>query len=190
MATDVRMPVPEQLSPVVEHRLKRENAELRRQLQDAVSKQVLDQDYQQFVAEVAAARRPIPEWMVKPKSAKRHQAMPLAHLSDIHHGEHVNAAEVGYVNGFSSEISRRRVRRFFERTILLCDEYLAGVDYPGITVPVSGDLVTGNIHDELRETNDQRILPTVLDCAEMIAAGLIMLRERFGKVYALSLIHI
>jgi hypothetical protein len=181
--TDVPMPAPEHLDPVVEHKLRRENRELREQLKEAIGKQVLDQEYQQFIAEVARARRERPTWLLKAKSGKRHQATPVAHLSDVHHGEVVNPPEVGWVNGFNSQISRRRVRRFFERTIIICDEYLAGVDYPGIVVPVSGDIVTGNIHEELKETNDQHILPCVRDAADMIGAGLIMLRERFGKVY-------
>jgi hypothetical protein len=181
---DIPMPVPEKLEPIVEHRLKRENADLRAQIRESLGKQVHEQGYQQFIAEVAAARRPAPAWTLKAKSGKRHQAMPVAHLSDIHHGECVNPGEVGGVNGFDSAISKRRTRRFFEKTILLCDEYLAGVDYPGIVCPVSGDIVTGNIHDELRETNDKRILPACLEAAEMITSGLKMFAERFGSVYA------
>lgn len=181
--SDAPMPRPEVLDPIVEHRLRRENAALREQLRDALGKQVLDQEYQQFVAEVSRAKSERPSWLAKPRSSGRHHATPVAHLSDLHHGEVVNPAEVGYVNGFNLEISRRRVKRFFERIIVICDEYLAGVEYPGIVVPISGDIVTGNIHDELRETNALRILPAVRDAADIIGAGLVMLRERFGRVY-------
>lgn len=182
--SQIPMPVPETLSPIVEHKLKRENAELRSQLREALSKEVVNQDYQQFVAEVAGARRPeYPSWLLKPKSGKRHQATPVAHLSDIHHAEVVNPEEVGGVNSFNLDLSHKRTRRFFESAILLCDEYLSGVDYPGIVLPVSGDIVTGNIHEELRETNALRILPSVLDAAGMIYSGAKMFADRFGKVY-------
>lgn len=177
------MPSREVLDPIAEHKLRRENSALREQLRDSIGRQAVDLDYQRFIAQVAAARRPAPEWLYHRKAGKRHQATPVAHLSDIHHGEVVSPAEVGGVNGFDSKISRNRTKRFFERTILLCDEYLAGVEYPGIVCPVSGDIVTGNIHDELRETNDQRILPAVLDAAGIITAGLKMFADRFGSVY-------
>ena len=52
---EAAMPAPpEKLNPAQEHKLRRELRELREQLRSQVSAVVLNQEYQQFVAEVAA----------------------------------------------------------------------------------------------------------------------------------------
>jgi hypothetical protein len=37
------------------------------------------------------------------------------------------------------------------------------MDYPGIVLPLGGDMISGNIHDELTATNEINTMPTVLD---------------------------
>jgi len=173
----------ENLDPVAEHKLKTENTDLRRQLNEALSKHVLDQRYQEFIAEVAATPSTPQEWAEEPKPGRPKQAIPLSHLSDGHFDEIVDPAQVNYMNGYGRKIGRGRLKRFFQRTIRLCDDYLKGVDYPGIIMPMSGDLFSGAIHDELRETNEASLCESLRYWIDHLEAGIKMFAERFGRVY-------
>jgi hypothetical protein len=172
----------EELDPVVEHRLKMENKALRAHLSECLSREVLDQRYQTFVAEVAQYRSSIRDWQLTPKAGRTKQAMPVAHLSDTHFDERVDGPQVGWLNVYNREIAELRLRRFFEKTITLCDDYLKGVHYPGIVLCVSGDMFSGNIHEELRETNEAGICASFRYWIDPMGAGIKMLAERFGKV--------
>lgn len=175
-------PQSERLDQFQEHRLRTENRELRRQLQEALGRDVLDQRYQTFISEVGDYKRPIPTWMTEPRSGKPRQAMPVAHLSDAHFDEVVDPAQVGYVNAYNRQIAERRLRRFFEKTISLCDDYLKGVDYAGIILPVSGDMFSGSIHEELKETNAAGLCESLRYWIDPMEAGIKMLADRFGRV--------
>ena len=167
-----------------DNRIRMENADLRKQLNDALRREVLEEDYQKFVAEVARHRvEHPPNWAVTPRSGKSHQAVPVAHLSDAHFDEEVNPAEINWVNAYNRPIAEMRLRRFGEKVIVLCDEYLKGVQYPGIVVPVSGDMFSGNIHDELRETNFDQLCGSFRYWIDPMYAMVKMLADRFGKVF-------
>lgn len=50
----------------------------------------------------------------------------------------------------------------------------------------AGDLITGNIHDELQETNYGEPTETVLEYVDDYVAGIKMLREEYGKVHVVE----
>lgn len=180
--SQIPMPVPESLSPIAEHRLRRENTELKRQLREAISQRVLDQDYQAFVAEVAGYASAPPDWSLKPKAHRARQAMPVAHLSDAHFAERIYPEQVGWVNAYDTPIQEARLKRFGEKTISLCDDYLKGVSYPGIVLPVSGDMFSGSIHEELKETNVAGLCDSFRYWIDPMSALIKMLADRFGHV--------
>ncbi len=179
----VAMPEPaEKLTLQQEHKLRRELRELREQLRAQVGTVVLNQEYQQFVAEVAKLRAAPPAWCVKAKPHRARQAIPLLHLSDAHFDEVVDAAQVGGLNCYTREIALGRLRRFFEKGVAICDDYLKGVDYPGVVCAVSGDMFSGSIHEELKETNEAGLCESLRYWIDPLYAGIQMLAERFGKV--------
>lgn len=169
-------------SPLEDRRIKMEVADLRAKLNEALSKQVLDQRYQAFVSELAASQREYPKWVLEPRK-QSHVAMPVAHLSDAHFDEVVDPKQVGFVNGYNREIATRRLKRFFEKIVNICDDYLKGVSYPGIVLAVSGDMFSGNIHQELRETNEAPLTESLMYWIDQVGAGINLLAERFGKVF-------
>jgi hypothetical protein len=134
-----------------------------------------------------ALRRPlaIPNWIKRPrrrgKAGKRVTAM--AKFSDWHYGEVVDPAEVRYLNGYDKGIADIRTHNFFDSTLRLCFDYMKGFDYEGIVVPFLGDIVTGDIHEELRETNYAPTISVILEKAPNVAAGLTLLADHFGKVW-------
>jgi hypothetical protein len=125
-----------------------------------------------------------PRWLIDgPKSSKLFHGVPTLFLSDIHHGETVFPAQVNGANQFNPEISRKRLERVFKKTIYLIENVFTKADYPGIVLAMGGDMVSGNIHEELRETNEIPIFDAVLDLADILEAGIKMLRARFKHVF-------
>ena len=126
-----------------------------------------------------------PEFLIRPpkRQSSLYHGVPTLFLSDLHHGEQVYTEQVNYANDFDMEISRRRIRRVFERTVYLTDNVLTPCDYPGIVVPMGGDMVSGNIHDEIRESNEMPIFDVVLDLVDILRGGINLLLERFPSVY-------
>ena len=175
------MPKPEVLEPVVEARIKRENRELKHQLQEALKTQVLDSKYRSFLKEIAAYQAHPPEWSMA-RSRKRREAIPVAHLSDAHFDEVIDPAQVQWLNCYNRAIAEMRLRRFFEKTITLCDDYMKGVEYPGMVLAVSGDMFSGSIHEELKETNAAGLCESLRYWIDPMEAGIQMLAERFTKV--------
>lgn len=122
-----------------------------------------------------------PNWTLKPLSPGN-IGTPTLFLSDLHWGEVVRKREVNGCNEFNLAVASKRLKRTFETAVRLCRDYLRG-DYAGIVVPLGGDMVSGNIHEELRETNESQILEIVLDLFEHLVAGITLMANDFGRVF-------
>ncbi len=125
-----------------------------------------------------------PVWKRKKKaSTNKHPTYAVAMLSDVHGDETVFPEQVDFMNGVDRGISFARLQNFFNNTLEIADRWLGdNIEYDGITVTLGGDMVTGYIHDELRETNAAPIFDTVFDYGRRIVAGLILLSEYFPVV--------
>jgi predicted phosphodiesterase len=55
--------------------------------------------------------------------------------------------------------------------------------YPGVVFCVGGDMITGAIHDDLRETNDGPVTLSVVEVEEQLIGMITMLADKFGKVF-------
>jgi hypothetical protein len=109
--------------------------------------------------------------------------VPTLLLSDLHWGERVSRAELGGVNEFNLEIAHRRMKYTVETAIHLLKILDNKMRYPGIVVPLGGDMISGNIHEELMATNELQTMPTVLDLYEELCGAIGMLADVFGSVF-------
>jgi len=126
---------------------------------------------------------PRPDWLAVPKETKAHHGTPLAAFSDYHIGEAVDPGEMNGYNAYNVEIAEQRVRRFFEKTILVSRDYLAGVKYDGIVMPSLGDGISGDIHDEFKQTNELSNYEAVPYAVSWIEEGIGMLADEFGRIH-------
>ena len=164
--------------------LRKQNEELRRQLNNALSHHVMDARFQRFVGDVA--ERPLvttPAWAVPNASKGQKSVVPTAFFSDAHFDEVINPAEIGHVNAYNRFIAEERLQYFFKRVAKLGTHYFSGLDYPGIAVPMGGDVFSGNIHEELKQTNESTLCESILHWIDPVKKGLMMLAEVYGKVY-------
>lgn len=127
-------------------------------------------------------RRPVVPIWTMPGDSGTGRAVGLIHLSDLHVGEVVRSEEVGGVNEYSPEIFKRRFRRMIDASIQIIPRWAADCDLKGVIVALNGDLVSGNIHAELRETNALTAHEQVALATDEIAEGLRQIADKFGAV--------
>lgn len=123
-----------------------------------------------------------PKWL-SPKRPSRKKGIACAMLTDAHFDEVVRAEEVGGLNKYNRRIAEMRLQRFTEQTIKLARDYVKGIDYDGLTLFIGGDLFSGNIHEELKETNEATLMASLVHWIEPIIAMLKLLKKEFGKLF-------
>lgn len=128
-----------------------------------------------------------PEWVTAHQwSPDSFPGVPSLFLSDLHWGERVISAQIFNANSYDLATARIRLRNVVEKAAGILHTYLSPSKYPGIVVVLGGDMVTGDIHDDLKVTNEKEIMPTVLDCADHLAAALRYLAGEFGSVHVVG----
>jgi hypothetical protein len=125
-----------------------------------------------------------PPWAaVRRKQNARHRATLCAMLSDLHLDEVVDPGEIGGINAYNRAVAAQRLARFFDQVPWLARQYLANLTYDGCVLFVGGDLISGDIHEELRESNEGTTLETVVHWVPQLASGIRYLADEFGKVH-------
>ena len=135
------------------------------------------------IFELAASEPKPPKWLAAPKSSRGVMGVPTLFFSDWHWGERVNPTEIYGANEFNLEIAHERAQRGVNTAIDLLMNHLTGPDYPGIVLALGGDMVTGDIHEELSNTNDAPIMPTVVDLFGVLIWCISALADKFGHVF-------
>jgi len=128
-----------------------------------------------------------PAWINRAKTSGT-PGCPMTIWSDWHYGEVVRKAEVGGVNEFNSEIAQERIRRLVDRTIRLTKGFAfkergRDVKFPGIIICLGGDMISGDIHEELADTNDRKPLECIDELLDLLIAALTKMADEFGHVF-------
>lgn len=124
-----------------------------------------------------------PKWLVRSTRAFNGDGVPTLFCSDLHWGEVVDSRQIGGVNSYSVQIAQERLRTMVEVAIDLLFNHITAPNYPGIVFALGGDMVTGDIHEELTATNEAEIMPIVVDLWGSLAWCIERLAERFGNVF-------
>lgn len=167
-----------------EHKLRRENRALQKQIKQLIEEKEKLGDLNRIVNRLTKIDSEPPQW-VAPKKVEgaKDRAIITAMLSDTHFDEVVYPEQVNYVNAYNREIAEKRLRKFFENLIRMSRDFINGIEIEGLVLAMLGDMVSGNIHEELRETNEDTITNTTLHYSDLIIAGIEMLLDHFDKVF-------
>lgn len=105
------------------------------------------------------------------KSSGKHDAAAVAVLSDWHVEETVDPKTVSHLNTFDLAVADRRIEKLIGSILRITEIERHGRDIPVLVLAILGDLMTGYIHEELREENSLSPTQTIL-----------WLRERLSKL--------
>lgn len=124
-----------------------------------------------------------PVWLAKTAPATPGASVPMTIWSDWHWGEIVFPEAIGGVNKYNREIAKARLQVLVDNTINLAKHHMGPLSYPGIVIMLGGDMISGNIHEELRETNDGPLQETLLELQDCLTSALAQMADVFGKVF-------
>lgn len=133
-------------------------------------------------AKLAVAELELPKWADAPKKSGA-PGVPKLMLSDLHWGEQVRASQIGGVNSFNLSIATRRLEATIRTTIALARILDPEMRYPGLVMPLGGDMVAGNIHEELSATNELNTMPTLLHLYGQLVPAITLCADTFGNVF-------
>jgi len=136
-----------------------------------------------FFDEVLSAITPVDE--PQPTVFETRQGtsvVPVMHITDIHMGAVQDPAEVEDFNAFSPEIARSRSLDFTSRWLKWVNYQTKAYPIEEAAVIVTGDLISGDIHEELRTTNAFPSPVQVVEAARLVAEQMTMIAPFFDKV--------
>ena len=124
-----------------------------------------------------------PAWMSKKPTKTKHHGTPWLMLSDLHLDEIVDANEMMGMNCYNREIALARLDKIAKNFIQVTQDHWAGIKYDGAVVCLGGDIFSGDIHEELKETNADSMLSSVDFWIDPLAAVLDEIADTFGKIH-------
>jgi transposase-like protein len=159
--------------------LRRRVAQLTRDLDEAVH-------LTEELAGIRAAVQPTPpEWQALPGDGTSRSVLIL-HTSDLHMGETVDPGEIAGMNGYDEAIARDRMHRLFSTACTVGPRWMEETKCDGVLLTMAGDLISGDIHDELTRTNALVSNEQVRAVVEVYAAGIALLLETYPKVHVVA----
>lgn len=154
-------------------------------IKDLEGRLLSDDMVRQQILKVANDNVEVPKWLAKPtKAVSDFAGVPTLFASDWHFGEVVRPAEIGGVNEYNMAIAKERARTFVTVAIDLLRRHLAGGKYPGVVFILGGDMLSGDIHEELSETNEVPTMPALLELVGVLGWCIRTLADEFGAVFA------
>ena len=124
-----------------------------------------------------------PKWLSSPRSAGKGRGTVVLMLSDLHLDEVVDLDEMNGINKYDRKIAELRLRRVAEKAVQIPRDHWSGTEYDGAVVVLGGDIFSGNIHDELRETNEDTMLGSVAHWIPRLAQVIRLMADEYGKVH-------
>jgi hypothetical protein len=116
------------------------------------------------------ASSPIQVAVYKPSKG---QAIPVGQLSDVHFEERVDSDDIPGVNNlYNPTVARKRCEQFFQRFVVMTENSRYLTTITSAVIHLGGDLITGYIHDELKESNFLSPTEASLEMEDVVCGGL------------------
>lgn len=110
---------------------------------------------------------------------------PIVLMSDFHWGEVVRAEQVNGLNSYNMTTAHKRLENLTNKSIDLAMNHMVNPSNESIVLWLGGDMVSGDIHQELSDTNEEPIMPVIHDLFENLIASITAYSEVFAKVIVL-----
>lgn len=142
-------------------------------------------DVQGLLDRFSSANLVVPSWVGKVNRNKKgsHRGTLTLQLSDTHFDEVVKPEEVYGYNAYNRKIALQRLQALASKTLVMGRDYFAGVDYDGVVVLATGDIFSGDIHEELARTNQSSLYASCVYWVGHMVAFLQTLADEYGAVH-------
>ena len=137
------------------------------------------------VEELAPAFQALPP-IKTPKAKNQHRGdtaqIVVAPLSDTHVGEYVDFKQMAGINQYDFEIFNSRLYGWTQQLVNLVSYRRNTADINELVVPLLGDMISGDIHEELSKTNIDHCMGQMIRGANLIAQALRYLAPHFSSI--------
>ncbi len=108
-------------------------------------------------------------------------------MSDFHCEETIDPQAVNNLNEYNLTIAKKRAITFFHGGLRLTEIQRTGVKIDNLVLGLLGDMISGNIHDDLKENNSLSATEALLFIQDIIISGIeFLLKEgKFKKIYVI-----
>lgn len=109
--------------------------------------------------------------IAKPKSTKS-EAIAISTLCDGHVDEVVDPNTVNGINKYNPDEAQRRIENYFKNLITVTNTQRTSVTIKKLIMGILGDMISGYIHEELRENNSMSPIQGSTFAKELIINGI------------------
>jgi hypothetical protein len=106
----------------------------------------------------------------------------VAPLSDTHVGDHVSLEQMAGLNSYDIDIFNRRLHGWATQLLNLVELRRNTAPIDKLIIPMLGDMVSGDIHEELARTNIDNCMQQMIRGANLIAQALMFLAPHFKEI--------
>lgn len=120
----------------------------------------------------------------QPKSKHRGSSsqIAVAPLTDTHIGEYVDIKQMAGINQYDFEIFNRRLYGWAVQLLNLVAYRRNSSDVSQLIIPMLGDMISGDIHEELSRTNVDHCMGQMIRGANLISQALMYLAPHFSSI--------
>ena len=147
---------------------------------NSVTERIVDAIYDATVP--LAKQAPIKYTKPSKKTKADTTQIAVAPLTDTHIGEHVDYHQMVGLNAYSMELFNRRLYGWATTILNLIEFKRSSIPIDELIVPMLGDMISGDIHDELIRTNEVNVLEQMQQGAILIAQALLMFAPHFKEI--------
>lgn len=108
----------------------------------------------------------------KKKSSGETEATAVIVLSDWHYEEEVDPETVSGLNEYNLEIAQARTEKCFQAGLKLTEIVARDVKVTSVLLPLLGDFITNDIHEEFRDTNQLLPMDAMNAVQDALASGI------------------
>lgn len=154
-------------------------------IREMEGRQAIEDEVKNNILKMTSQEPDPPQWVIKSKrKSESAPGVPTLFCSDWHWGEVIDENQVeGIDNKYNLKIARDRAKKLIETTVDLLHNHMVNPNYPGIVLLLGGDLFSGDIHEELTETNEKPLMAAFLDLLEVMIWIIGELQRHFGRVF-------
>ena len=106
----------------------------------------------------------------------------IAPLSDTHIGERVDYNQMAGLNTYSFDLFNKSLSCCATTVLNLVELRRASVPIDELIIPMLGDMISGDIHDELIKTNQDNVMGQMIRGASLIAQAILYLAPHFKTI--------
>lgn len=136
-----------------------------------------------FFDQVIEAIQPVKESKpIKFEQRSGTPIVPVLHLTDLHIGAQQDANEIEGFNAYSPEIAEARLTDLTERWLKWTDYQRKAYPINNAAILMTGDFISGDIHEELRITNAYPSPVQVAEASRMVSQVIAQIAPYFNSV--------